>query len=84
MLRGVVTFEEIVNSLMIADPLHRLDCFVVTDGGGALVVTRPEIARSLKRPLIALRGSGEAIMGLDGYADLTRTTAVPSGWAAFP
>ena len=30
---------------MISDPLHRLDCCVVSDGGGALVVARPEIAR---------------------------------------
>jgi acetyl-CoA C-acetyltransferase len=46
MLRDVVTVEDVVNSPMISDPLHRLDCCVVTDGGGALVVTRPEIARS--------------------------------------
>ena len=41
-----------VDSPMIADPLHRLDCCVITDGGGALVVVQPEIARSLKRPLV--------------------------------
>jgi acetyl-CoA C-acetyltransferase len=31
---------------MIADPLHRLDCCVISDGGGALVLVRPEIAKS--------------------------------------
>src|SRR5436190_14809248 len=46
MLREVVTVHDVMESPMLADPLHRLDCCVVSDGGGALVVTRPEIARS--------------------------------------
>ena len=50
MLRDVVTVEDVVNSPMIADPLHRLDCCVISDGGGAIIVARPEVAKSLKRP----------------------------------
>ena len=38
MLRDVVTVEDVVNSPMIADPLHRLDCCVISDGGGAIIV----------------------------------------------
>ena len=45
MLRDVVTVEDVVNSPMIADPLHRLDCCVISDGGGAIIVTSPEIAQ---------------------------------------
>ena len=60
MLRDVVTVEDVVNSPMIADPLHRLDCCVISDGGGALIVVRPEIAKSLKRPLVKVIGAGEA------------------------
>ena len=56
MLRDVVTVEDVLSSPMIADPLHRLDCCVVSDGGGALVVVRPEIAKSLKRPLVRVMG----------------------------
>src|SRR5215468_1450606 len=47
LLRDVVTVEDVVGSPMITDPLHRLDCCVISDGGGALVVVKPEIARSL-------------------------------------
>src|SRR5665213_3312426 len=43
MLRDVVTVEDVLNSPMISDPLHRMDCCVVSDGGGALIVTTPEI-----------------------------------------
>ena len=52
MLRDVVTVEEVLNSPMVADPLHRLDCCVVSDGGGALVVVQPEIAAALERPKV--------------------------------
>ena len=41
MLRKLVTVEEVLASPMIADPLHRLDCCVVSDGGGAIVVVAP-------------------------------------------
>src|SRR5277367_5792793 len=60
MLRDVVTVEDVVNSPMISDPLHRMDCCVITDGGGALIVTKPEIAKNLKRPLVKVIGAGES------------------------
>ena len=47
MLRELVTVEDVLSSPMVADPLHRLDCCVISDGGGALVLTRAEVARSL-------------------------------------
>ncbi len=52
MLRKPVSVEEVLSADMIADPLGRLDCCVVSDGAGALVVVKPEIARTLKRPLV--------------------------------
>jgi acetyl-CoA C-acetyltransferase len=84
-LKNVVTVEEVLASRMIADPLHLLDCCVVTDGGGALIVTSPEIARSLKRPLVKVIGAGEAPKGpLGGHnLDLTHSGAVWSGPIAF-
>jgi acetyl-CoA C-acetyltransferase len=84
MLRQVVTVAEVLDSPVIADPLHRLDCCVVSDGGGALVVTRPEIARDLKRPIVRLIGAAEAVKGQSGgRVDLTYSAAAWSGAAAF-
>jgi acetyl-CoA C-acetyltransferase len=84
MLREVVTVKDVLDSPVIADPLHRLDCCVVSDGGGALVVTRPEIARELKRPVVRVIGAGEAVKGQSGgKLDLTWSASVRSGQEAF-
>jgi len=84
LLRQVVTVEDVVSSPIIATPLHRLDCCVVTDGGGAIIVARPEVARSLNRPRVKLVGAGEAIKHqAGGYTDLTVSGATASGAAAF-
>ena len=84
MLRDVVTVEQVVNSPLVADPLHRLDCCVISDGGGALVVVSPEIARSLKRPLVAVRGAGESVKHtMAGAVDLTYSGGRISGPIAF-
>src|SRR5471030_2973514 len=85
MLKDVVTVEDVLNSPMISDPLHRMDCCVVTDGGGALIVTTPEIAKSLKKPLVRLIGHGEAMKGPRGGKDLdlTYSAGVWSGPRAF-
>ena len=83
-LKKVVTVEDVVNSPMIADPLHRMDCCVVTDSGGAVLVVAPEIARQLKKPKVKLIGHGESPKGqMGGKIDLTYTGAVRSGPIAF-
>jgi acetyl-CoA C-acetyltransferase len=84
MLRNVVTVEEVVNSPMISDPLHRLDSCVVSDGGGALIVARPEIAKKLKRPKVKIIGCGETTKHqAGGKVDLTYTGAAWTGPRAF-
>src|SRR5579872_4966092 len=85
MLRNVVTVEDVVNSPMIADPLHRLDCCVISDGGGAIILAKPEIAKSLKRPKVSVIGVGESPKNQYGgkNLDLTHSGAVVSGPLAF-
>ncbi|MEY3805459.1 MAG: hypothetical protein RIR69_271, partial [Actinomycetota bacterium] len=83
-LQNVVTVDEVLNSPMVADPLHRLDCCVVTDGGGALVVVSPEVATKLGKTNAKILGHGEAVKHTNnGRIDLTFTGAVWSGPAAF-
>jgi acetyl-CoA C-acetyltransferase len=84
MLKDVVTVGDVLSSPIISTPLHRLDCCVISDGGGALIVTSPEVARSLKRPLVKVIGAGEAPKGpRGGELDLTYSAAAWSGPSAF-
>lgn len=83
-VRTPVSVEEVVQSPMIADPLHRLDCCVVTDGGGALVVVSPEVAATLDRHCIPILGQGEtAKHTANGKIDLTYSGGVVSGALAY-
>jgi acetyl-CoA C-acetyltransferase len=84
MLRKPVTVDEVLDSPMISDPLHRLDCCVISDGGGALVVVAPEVARDLPRQTVTLLGHGESPkLAANGRIDLTYTGAVWSGPRAY-
>ncbi|WP_345152943.1 nickel-binding protein [Nonomuraea rubra] len=57
MYRDLITVEDVLDSRMVAYPFHLLECCLVTDGGGALIVTSAERAR---RSPVHLLGSGEA------------------------
>ena len=84
MLRDVVTVEDVLRSPMISDPLHRLDSCVVSDGGGAIIVARPEIARALKRPAVKVIGAGETTKHqMGGRVDLSYTGVAWAGPRAF-
>jgi acetyl-CoA C-acetyltransferase len=83
-LRDIVTVDDVLSSPMIADPLHRLDCCLRTDGGGAVVLVSDAIARRLGRRTVKVLGFGESPKHADnGRVDLTYTGAVYSGPAAF-
>jgi acetyl-CoA C-acetyltransferase len=84
LLQKPVTVDEVLNSPMLSDPLHRLDSCVVTDGGGAIIIASPEVARDIKRPKVKIMGHGEAPKHTNnGHIDLTFTGARWSGPRAF-
>lgn len=63
MMRDPITVEDVLNSRLIAYPLHLLECCLVTDGGGALVIVSAERARSMGTPKkpVYLLGAGESV-----------------------
>lgn len=83
--REKLTVDEVLDSGMIASPLHRLDCCLVTDGGGCVVVVSPDLAKSLPKPPIWLLGQGESHSHaqISEMPDLTITPAAESGKRAF-
>lgn len=83
-LKDEVSVDDVLASPLVADPLHRLDCCVITDGGGALVVASKDVARRLPRPSVDILGHGEAPKHTqNGRIDLTYTGARWSGPRAF-
>jgi acetyl-CoA acetyltransferase len=60
MFRDIISVEDVLASRMVAYPFHLLECCLVTDGGGALVVTSAERASGLAKPPVHVLGTGEA------------------------
>lgn len=60
MMRDLITVEDVFASRVIAYPFHLLECCLVTDGGGALVVVSAERARDFPKPPVYVLGTGEA------------------------
>jgi acetyl-CoA acetyltransferase len=79
-MRQPITIEDVLESRIISDPLHLLDCCIISDGGGAVVVTSRERARDLARPPVMLLGCGEAVWHQErGAPDLLTIAARQSG-----
>jgi acetyl-CoA acetyltransferase len=84
-MRGAITIDDHQNSRWIAEPLHLLDCCLISNGGVALVVTNAERARDLARPPVAVLGWGQGHPGYlreRGREFGLRSGAVMSGEAA--
>jgi acetyl-CoA C-acetyltransferase len=77
------TVDDVVGSRMIADPLHLLECCMISDGGGAVVIAAPEVAKDCAKPPVWLLGSGEATQYPENGGDITTSAAVQSGPQAF-
>ena len=82
--RNRITVEDVLASRMVSSPLHLLDCCLISDGGGALVVTSADRARDLRQKPIPVLGSGQAVRHSGtGHRDLVDIAARQSGAHAF-
>jgi acetyl-CoA acetyltransferase len=60
MYRDLITTGDVLASRLVAYPFHLLECCLVTDGGGALVVTSADRAADFPKPAVHVLGTGEA------------------------
>jgi acetyl-CoA acetyltransferase len=81
MYRDPLTVDEVVGSRMVASPLHKLDCCVISDGGGAVIMTTAERARDLRAPAAHVlgTGAGQSHWNISAMPDFTTTAAVAAG-----
>lgn len=83
--KGPLTIEDCLASRMVSDPISARDCCLVTDGAAAIVMTRADRAKDLKRPPISVMGAAAATWNnqVSSAPDLTKTAAQESGARAY-
>jgi acetyl-CoA acetyltransferase len=83
--RDALTMDDYLASRMVSDPLSVLDCCLVTDGAAAVVMTRADRARDLKRSPIKVMGAAAEThhREIGWLEDLTVTAAARSGARAY-
>ena len=77
------TIDDVVNSRMIADPLHLLECCMISDGGGAVVIAAADVARDCANTPVWILGTGEATKYPENGGDITISAAAQSAPPAF-
>ena len=84
-MRDLITVEDVINSRMIADPLHLLDCSLVSDGGAAIIMTSAERAGDFPHHPVYILGAGEGHSHehISQARSLTTSAALESGRRAY-
>ena len=78
-----ITTQDVLDSRMIAWPLHLLECCMGSDGGGAVVIASKEVARNCKKPPVWIIGGAEATKYRENGGDITVSAGGQSGPRAF-
>src|SRR3954469_14921270 len=85
MYRDPITVDDVLGSKLVADPLHKLDCCVVSDGGCCIILTTEDRAKALGRPLVYVGGAAAGMThhSIQAMPDLTVTAGAVTGPKAF-
>jgi acetyl-CoA C-acetyltransferase len=78
-----ITVQDVLEARMIAYPLRLLECCMVSDGGGALIIASPEVSRNCRKRPVWIIGSGEATKYRENNGDITVSAGAQSGPVAF-
>ena len=78
-----ITIQDVMESRVIADPLHLLECCMVSDGGGALIIASKDVVKDTKKPPVWLIGSGEATKYRENGGDITTSAGAQGAPIAF-
>jgi len=78
-----ISIEDVLDSRTVAYPLHLLECCMVSDGGGAVLIASAEMARNAKKKPVWIIGSGEATKYRENGGDITVSAGAQSGPVAF-
>jgi acetyl-CoA acetyltransferase len=84
-MRDGISIDDVLDSRLIAEPLHLLDCSLISDGGAAVLMTSAERAEDMKSAPVYVPGIGEAHQHehVSQAVSLTKTAAADSGARAF-
>ena len=78
-----ITVQDVVESRVIAHPLHLLECCMISDGGGAVIIASPEVAANCRKKPAWIVGTGEATKYRENGGDITVSAGAQSGPIAF-
>jgi acetyl-CoA C-acetyltransferase len=78
-----ITVDDVVSSRVIADPLHMLECCMVSDGGGAVVIAAADVVKDARTDPAWIIGTGEAVKYPENDGDITVSAAAQAGPPAF-
>jgi acetyl-CoA C-acetyltransferase len=78
-----ISVDDVLESRLIAHPLRLLECCMVSDGGGAVIIASPEVVRNTRKAPVWIIGSGEATKYRENNGDITVSAGAQSGPIAF-
>jgi len=78
-----ISVADVLDSRTVAYPLHLLECCMVSDGGGAVLVASAEMARNARKKPVWIIGGGEATKYRENGGDITVSAGAQSGPVAF-